>query len=130
LLGHGAKFLNERNLAFCGRNLISLGGLDVHRVRDSATYDCLVEPMEPAKTLADIRGLLAAAWHGRRSTGLSEDRNRGVIAGIVTSLTALTVLSEFCRRSRRDRCSCEVVCRGWSYLAIQLAGPSFVLPTD
>jgi hypothetical protein len=87
--------------------------------------------MELAKTLADIRGLLATAWHGPRSTGPSQDRNWVVIADIVTSLTALTVPSDFCGRPWRDRCSCEVgVCRGWSYLAIQLAGASFVLPPD
>jgi hypothetical protein len=110
-------------------------GLDVHHVRASATYDCLVEPIEPAKTPADktpadMRGLLAAAGHGRRSTQLSQDREFVVIAGIVTSLTALTVHSDLGRRSWRDRSSCGVgVCRRWYYLAIQLAGPSFVLPT-
>jgi hypothetical protein len=87
--------------------------------------------MEPAKTLADMRGLLAAAGHGHRSTRLSQDRNWVVIAGIVTSLTALTVHSDLGRRRWHDRSSCGVgVCRGWYYLAIELAGPSFVLPTD
>jgi hypothetical protein len=64
--------------------------------------------MEPAKTLADMRGLLAPAGHGCRSTRHSD-------LGM---------------RPWHDQASCRVgVCGGWYYLAIQLVGPSFVLPT-